>query len=113
MLEKVGSWAFILGVVIAIIVGVLQRGTMSSLIATLLVVLGLIIGLLNVTSGESMKFLLAAVSLVIISGLGSSLLGQVNIIGPILVSTLSALMMFLVPASVIVALKTIFSAAQD
>jgi len=105
--DKIGAWAFLIGVVLAVILGAL--GNISSLVTTILVAIGLIVGLLNVKGQETMPFLLAGVSLVIVSSLGSDVLGSVNIIANIL----SALNAIFVPATVIVAIKTVFSIARN
>ena len=110
-LAKVGSWAFILGVVIAVVAGIVQAK--SATITTLLIVLGLIVGLLNVTGKETTAFLLATVSLVIVSNMGGTYLGQIANIGPKIDGVLGAIMTFVVPATIIVALKAIYALAAD
>ncbi|MGV8150464.1 MAG: hypothetical protein ACP5NV_01925 [Candidatus Woesearchaeota archaeon] len=112
MLAKVGSWAFIIGVIIAIIVGIFS-GTGNAVTTTVLIVLGLIVGFLNVTGRETTPFLLAAVSLVIVSALGGNMLGAVAGVGMFLQGILNALMTFVIPAAIIVALKAIYALAHD
>lgn len=112
VMSKVGGWAFIVGVVIAIIIG-LFAGAAGTLVVSILMILGLIVGFLNVTGKETNKFLLAAVSLVIVAGLGGSVLGSIAVIGGFLQGVLNALMLFVVPATIIVALKAIYATAQD
>lgn len=111
MMEKVGSWAFIIGVVIALLLGIF--GDFSATIVSILIVLGLIVGLLNVTSHETSGFLIAAVSLVIVSAFGGNVFGSVQGIGAFLSSTLAALITFVVPATVIVALRAIWATARS
>ena len=101
-----GGWAFIIGVIIAVLVG-LFGGVLSWLWA--LVVIGLIVGLLNVTGKESSNFLLAAVSLVIVSVLGGNVMSSI----PKLEQVLGAITALVVPATIIVALKSIYSLAKD
>ena len=71
--------------------------------------LGLIIGFLNVTAKETNQFLLVSAVLVIISFFGLSTLGLVSIVGEYLEQALRALIVFIVPAVVVVALKTIYA----
>jgi hypothetical protein len=113
LLTKVGSWAFIIGVIIAIIVGIFSGGVGSPVTTTVLIVLGLIVGFLNVTGRETTPFLLAALSLVLVSRFGGDVLGGVATIGPYIQGTLGALMTFVVPATIIVALKAIYALAHD
>ena len=111
LLAKVGSWAFIVGVVIALIVGVFES---TPLTTSILIILGLIVGFLNVTGRETTPFLLAAVSLVIISEFGGNTLGGVaGTLGLVLERILTSLMTFVIPATIIVALKAIYALAHD
>lgn len=112
LLAKVGSWAFIIGIIIAIIVGIFSR-TGTTVTTTVLIVLGLIVGFLNITGRETTPFLLATISLVIVAYFGGATLGQVAVIGPFLQGILGALMTFVVPATIIVALKAIWALAHD
>jgi len=113
LLAKIGSWAFIIGVVIALVVGIFSNGQANSIMTSVLIVLGLIVGFLNVTGRETTPFLLASVSLVIVSSMGGAKLGMVPTIGATLEGTLAALMTFVIPATIIVALKAIWALAHD
>jgi len=112
LLAKVGSWAFIIGVVVALIVGVFS-GVGNAVTTSVLIVLGLIVGFLNVTGRETTPFLLAAVALVLVANFGGEKLGLVATVGPYLQGTLNALLTFVVPATIIVALKAIYALAHD
>lgn len=101
-----GAWSFIIGVVLAVILGAL--GGISSTVAIILVVLGLIVGLLNVSDKETHPFLVAGTVLVIVSALGGEVLGIVATVKNIL----DAILILFVPATVIVALKSVFSMAR-
>ena len=115
--SMVGAWAFLIGVLLAVILGIFssQLSSAYNAILGLLVIAGILVGLLNIGSKESSKFLLAALALVIVSYMGDnaiSALGAVALIGPILSDILSALLVLFVPATIIVALKTVFSIAK-
>jgi len=112
LVAKVGSWAFIFGVVVALVVGVLGKGNMS-VATTVLVILGLIVGLLNVTGRETTPFLLASVSLVIVSSMGGQVFAGMVPVGVTLQSILNAIITFVMPATIIVALKAIYALAHD
>ena len=101
-----GGWAFIIGVVIAVLVGLF--GGLSSWLWAL-VIIGLIVGLLNISGGESTDFLLAAVSLVIVTALGSNVMSSISV----LESILNAITALVVPATVIVALKAVYALARN
>jgi len=113
-----GAWAFLVGVVLAVILGIL--GTGYSWVLALLVIAGILVGLLNVTDKESSGFLLAGVSLVIVSAMGQNALdvfSSVSLwsipIGTMLAGILSALLILFVPATIIVALKSVFDIAKN
>jgi hypothetical protein len=114
-----GAWAFLIGVVLAILIGLSTTlipipalAEYSAEIYGILVVLGIVVGFLNVTSKDSQTFLLAGAVLVIVSKFGmesvtGSLIGIG--IGDAVSSTFAALLALFVPATIIVALKTVFS----
>jgi len=118
-----GAWAFLIGVVLAIIIGLsttlLPIPTLikySAQIYGILVILGLIVGSLNVTTGkDSQTFLIAGAVLVIVSRFGmdsvtGSLIGIG--IGDAVSSVFGALLVLFVPATIVVALKMVFSIAK-
>lgn len=112
MLQKIGSWVFILGVIVAVVAPIFAG--LSPWLITLLIVLGLVIGVLNITVAETQTFLLAALALVIVSGFSSTsgVITQVAGIGPALARIFSGLMLLVVPATIIVALRSIWASAR-
>lgn len=114
MSKMVGPWSFLIGVILAVILGFL--GSASNLWLALLVIAGILVGLLNVTESESQKFLLAGLALVIVSAMGQNALGafsSVAFVGSKLYGILNALLILFVPATIIVALKSVFELAKD
>ena len=110
MLETAGKLAFLGGVVISVIAGFV---TLNATLISVLMVLGLLVGFLNVSPKESHKFLVAAVSLVIVSSLAGAQFSTIAAIGPTLQSVFQALMSFVVPATVVVAIASLYSVAAD
>ena len=120
--NSVGAWAFLIGVVLAIIIGlsttIVPISTLIShnaQIYAVLVVLGLVVGFATVSGKDSQTFLLAGAVLVVISSLGmtsvrNSLIGVG--IGDAVSSIFGALLAMFVPATMVVALKTLFSTAK-
>jgi hypothetical protein len=100
----IGRIAYLIGFFGAIIVGLLvglgtiEAGTM---LTTILVLAGVIIGFMNIATKESTAFMVA--SLVI--GAGAGLLADLAFIGPFIVAVLSAIAAVILPAAVIVAVK--------
>ena len=120
--NSIGAWAFLIGVILAIIIGIsttlISIPTLTKYsvqIYGVLIILGLIIGFLNVTGKDSQTFLLAGAVLVIVSKFGmESVVGSlIGIgIGEMVASIFGALLVLFVPATIIVALKTVFSIAN-
>src|SRR3989338_3069044 len=103
MARKLGSFAFILGVLIAIVVGIAgpQLGPSQIWLTSLLVIMGLIVGLFNVGGKEAKDFLLMATVLIVASYAGeaaNTLLG-VQFIGVYLSGVFGAILTFVVPAT--------------
>lgn len=113
----VGAWAFLIGVILAVTIGLFQSQltVIETTLYLALVVAGLLVGILNVGDKDSITFLLASVSLVVVAGLGKDSLIFISNLNPILSSlsaVLSALLVMFVPATIIVVLKTVFSFAK-
>ncbi len=119
--KTIGSWAFFIGVILALSVGIfggimgiaVGENALSITMAVLLVI-GLIIGLFNITEKETASFLFSGLALIIASALGSG----ISSLMPTQVAltwglTLSALLAIFVPATIIVAIKHVFAYAKD
>lgn len=118
----VGAWAFLIGVVLAFVVGVFAgtafiEPSILPFILALLAILGLIVGYF-VAEKDVQTFLVASVSLVIVSYMGISglILGAAVSgfnLGSIISSVLQTLLALFVPATIVVAIKTVFSIAKS
>ena len=120
--NSVGAWAFLIGVVLALVIGVSTKlipipalTRYSAQIYAILSLLGLVVGFMNVTGKDSQTFLLAGTVLVIVSRFGmdsvtGSLIGIG--VGDTVSSIFAALLVLFVPATIVVALKTVFSIAK-
>jgi ATP synthase protein I len=108
--NAIGAWAFLIGVILAVILGLFQANLgVVTWIPVVLVLIGLVVGLLNVGVTDTSAFLLASVSLVIVTFMGSAVLSVI----PQVSAILSALLVLFVPAAVIVALRAVFVIARD
>lgn len=121
--NSVSAWAFLIGVVLAIIIGVITKlisipslTAYSSAIYGILVILGLIVGFsIHVEGKDAQTFLIAGAILVVVSKFGmdsvtGSLIGIG--IGDLVTSIFGALLVLFVPATIIVAIKTVFGLAK-
>ncbi|MBI3035311.1 hypothetical protein HYY71_03225 [Candidatus Woesearchaeota archaeon] len=111
--SKMGQWAFIIGVFIAVVVSLFNvSDNIGGWLVLLLVVLGLIVGLLNVTEKETTPFLVAAAALLITGTTGGNLV-IIPVIGDYLKNIVQNIAVFVTPAAIVVALKAIQSLAKD
>lgn len=115
-MKKVGKISFIVGITLAVIIG-LYVGYMASSInnffVSILMLLGLIVGLINVTSKETIGFITSVIALFLIKVLGGDFLVSINIFGVYYESILNAMLILFLPALIIVALKAIWDFAAD
>ncbi|MBU0461818.1 MAG: hypothetical protein KJ574_04490 [Nanoarchaeota archaeon] len=102
MKQNVGHYAFIIGVILAIIAGIVV--TANPWVVLALVVLGLIVGFMNVTAKETTEFLVAAIALI---AAGTANLTVIPYIGAYLTSILGYISVFVAPAAIVVALKAV------
>ena len=75
----------------------------------MLTILGLIVGFLNVSGAETRGFLLAAIGLI----LAASSLASMPYVGGYLTAILGNIVVFIAPAVLVVALKSLFETAKD
>lgn len=102
----IGSWAFLIGVVLAVILGLF--GSVNQAVLVVLVIIGFIVGLLNIADKETMPFLMSGVVLIIAGSFGQAAMEVI----PLLNNILQALLAIFVPATIIVAIKNVFSFAK-
>ncbi|MEK6928633.1 MAG: hypothetical protein AABW65_01600 [Nanoarchaeota archaeon] len=113
----IGAWAFFSGIVLAVLIGIFAGSKINPPILGILAFLGIVVGYF-VAEKDVNTFLLASVSLVIVSYMGISglVLGAaisgINI-GKIISVILQTLLALFVPATIVVALKTVFSISKS
>ena len=104
-LATIGKWAFIVGLVLAVLAGLFfQPGWAIWVLA----ILGVIVGLLNITVEETQGFLLASVALT----LSATALNTLPVIGTALSYVLPFVVAFVAGATIVVALKQLFQTAR-
>lgn len=113
--QKVGSWAFILGVVIAIIAGLAAGAVVAyaGYITLVLVIIGLIVGFLNIGDKEIQPFLIAAIALMAVGAANLVVLNTIIAgLGTLLSIMVQNVAAFVAPAALIVALKAVYNLAK-
>lgn len=117
MERTIGKYAFILGVLIAVVLGIASLYISESAVLVLtsfLVIFGLLVGLLNVADSQVKDFLLYSVVLIIAAGVGTvgKTLGSVSGVGLLLDGVFTYMLAFVAPATAIVALKAVLMLAK-
>jgi ATP synthase protein I len=104
-LTTVGRWAFIVGLVLAVVVGLFLQ---VAWVVWVLAILGVIVGLLNVTAEDTHSFLLAAIAF----ALSATSLNTIPLVGGIIGNVLGYVAAFVAGAMIVVALKALFATAR-
>ena len=116
--NMIGAWAFLIGVILSVVMGVFGGAPSSPYITWTFVVLGLVVGFF-VAEKDAQTFLIAAVSLVIVSYIGVSgavlnaAIGESGAFRTMMTSILGTLFVLFIPATIIVALKSVFSISKS
>jgi len=125
ILRKIGSWLFLIGLLIAVIVGIVYAADeallaeQQTVIYTLLAVLGFVVGILSffavgqITKDKVPTFLIAALMLV---GIGAAMqtdfFAQVEYIGPYFTWIATMITVFVAPAAGLLAIRAIWDTGK-
>jgi hypothetical protein len=131
IIAKYGAWAFLIGILIALIVGIWQAYTLESTttdvffatdaggwVAWILAILGAIVGLLaffgkgTITEKEVPAFLMAGIALVVMYGVFQGVT-ITPYIGALLAGVSLSLAIFVAPAVGILAIKSIWDIGKE
>jgi hypothetical protein len=105
-LDLIGKWAFIMGLVIAVLAGLFFQPAWA---VWVLAILGVIVGLLNVTAEDTRGFLLAAIALT----LSATALNTIPGVGTAFSYVLPMVVAFVAGATIVIALKELFVTARS
>lgn len=109
-MHRIAHYSFFAGLIIAILAGLFRNYVGPEALVTTLVILGTIVGIFNLTTQETVPFLLAAIALMLA---GIVNLGLIPGVGLYLRSILSNIVVFVVPGAIIVGMKAIWQLASD
>ena len=104
--EVAAHWAFLVSIVLAIILGIILPDNAAAI--GLLAILGIVVGLVNITAKETTDFLIASIALIVASGAFK----LIPIIGEWVANILDYIVVFVAPAAGIVALIAIWHLAR-
>jgi hypothetical protein len=113
----IGRWAFMVVVLVALLAGLVAGfGGRAALgwVSLVMVILGIIVGLTNLSEKEAIPFLTAAIALLVANS------GQVFLVidevakplGTVINAILTTLAAFVAPAAIILAVKAIYNLAK-
>ena len=105
-LDVIGKWAFVIGLVIAVLAGLFYQPDWAIWV---LAILGVIVGLLNVTGEDTRAFLLAAIALT----LSATALNTIPFVGTSFTVIMSFVVAFVAGATLVVAFKELFVTASS
>lgn len=117
--NSVAAWSFLIGIILAILIGLSTTlftvNTLKSISAPIyfvLLILGIVVGSMITGGKDSQAFMLTGAILVIISKFGMESVRE-SLIGigvvDIVTSMFSALLVLFIPATIVVAIKSVFS----
>lgn len=125
--EQIGNYALIAGVFIAILAGLVQNiapgamdpNSVTPWIALAMVVLGLVVGFLNIRDENTVPFLIASIALMATATGGARLIFIDQLtktfgfgLGTMLQTIVLNIAIFTAPAALVVALKTVYATAS-
>ena len=125
LLRKIGSWLFLIGILLSVIIGIIYGAQLwtadqSWWVSALLAVLGFIVGLLSffavgtITQERVPTFLIAALLLV---GIGAAMQTEffagIQYIGPYFNNIAAMLAVFVAPAAGLLAIRAIWDAGKS
>ncbi len=109
--KLVGKWAFLVGLIIAVLASFLTG--YAATVALALFVLGLIVGFLNISEKDSNKFLLASIAL-LSGGIASiTAISMLAVVSTYLNAILGSFVAFVSAAALVVAIKAIFETGKN
>ncbi len=118
MANQLGKWAFIIGAILAIIAGIGaglgQAFAANVWIAAILVILGLVVGFVNISVKEVQGLLIASIALLAAGTANlTTLIPGVLQLGAILDGVVAKVILVVAPAALIVALRAVYGFAAE
>jgi len=117
IMSKVGVWSYVAGIALALIFGlialIMQEEVLPWWAVVTLVVLGVVVGLLNISDEEVQMFLLGSVAFVISASSLGTVFASLGSSYAFLQVMTYAIVVFTAPGALVVAFKALYNAASD
>ena len=114
--EKIGAWAFIIGIALAILVGIagnsIGMAITSTNVVLVLGLLGVIVGVLNVTDREVGLFLIATIAFLSAGVALERVLSAIPMVGNMINPVIGCLALFVAPAAAIISIKALWDISK-
>ena len=105
----IGKYAYIIGLLLAIVAGLVAAVAGYAYTPLILVVLGLIVGFMNVSEKNVLTLLIALLALALVGG---ATLSTIPVIGAFLIAILNNVVLFAGAAALVVALKAVLQVTK-
>ena len=105
-LDLIGKWAFIIGLVIAILAAFVTT-VQTSTVLLILFILGLIVGFLNIDKKNTTEFLVSVIALLAVGSLGALAIGNLVTAVGYLEAILGNFIVFVAAAALVVSITAI------
>jgi len=104
-ITQIGHWAFLAGIILAILAGFIA----VPFLPIVLFILGLIVGILNIKEKESSRFLISVIALLLI-GMAGLEFGKLT---PIITPVLNSFIAFVSAVGLVITVKQILATGQQ
>ena len=111
MLQKYGAYALLVGLAIAVIVGIFPKAIDRHTVYVVLLILGVIGGAMSVSSENTADFLMAGVALMLAAKMDLDF-DKATTLGDVIRAILENVYVVTAAATIVLAVKTILSAAK-
>ncbi|OQB06442.1 MAG: hypothetical protein BWY19_00253 [bacterium ADurb.Bin212] len=105
MISVVGKWSFLAGLIISIVAGFFD----VPFVLTILAVVGLAVGFLNITQKKSQQYLVAVIALLIIGSATIQAFSALGALVGVYTSMLTNMIAFVAASGIVVAIKEVLS----
>jgi hypothetical protein len=113
-LNKIGPWAFFLGLIVALVTAfIVPPNEIKSAFIWGLGLLGLFVGLVNISEKEMTSFLLATIAFIVASSGLIAVFEPFPVLAKAIAPFMRNIVIFVAPGAAIVALKTLYSISRD
>jgi uncharacterized membrane protein len=107
----IGRWAFVIGLFLAVVIAIL--GSNQTWPIYVLLVLGLLVGLLNISDKEVSHFLIAAIAFMFTFTALGNVAEWIPVAGEMIARFMTLVNVFIAPAAAVVAFKELFAHTKN